>query len=214
MEKALELHDAVMRATMEEFFGYEVKTEGDAFFASFERPEDAIRFCLKVQLELLKINWPEEICQHPDAMVETSATGVLLYRGLRVRMGLHTGEPTCVKNPVTGNQPTPFHSIAAAAAIVSYQERALLVGRMDYYGPMVNRSSRIETIARGGQIVLSDSVMKEVEHLMNAFGSPKVQDLGFFKLKGLDAEQHLFQLLPQELAERTFEMSTPRYKIN
>lgn len=103
MEKALELHDGVMRTFLEEFSGYEVKTEGDAFFASFERAVDATRFCLKVQEELLKVEWPEDVFKHPDSAVEVAQSGTLLYKGLRVRMGVHTGEPTCNKNPITGN---------------------------------------------------------------------------------------------------------------
>ena len=107
MEKALEMHDKVMRSHIEEFTGYEVKTEGDAFFISFERPEDAIRFCFKVQVDLLKEEWAEDVFKHPDAKIEASPSGAVLYRGLRVRMGVHTGEPTCAKNPVTGGLPPP-----------------------------------------------------------------------------------------------------------
>ena len=102
MERALELHDAVMRASLEEFSGYEVKTEGDAFFASFERPVDAVRFSIKVQQDLLNVEWPEDVYKHPDSKIEVSPSGTLLYKGLRVRMGIHTGEPTCNKNPITG----------------------------------------------------------------------------------------------------------------
>ena len=80
---------------------------------------------------------------------------------------------------------------------------------MDYFGPVVNRAARIGSAAKGGQILLSDSVMEEIGPFMGALGHPQAQDLGFFKLKGLDADQHIFQLLPQELKERTFDTETP-----
>ena len=102
MKKALEMHDSVIRSVLERFSGYEVKTEGDAFFASFVNPTDAIGFCLGVQLELLKVNWPKDLDAHQSAKTEVSSSGGLLHKGLRVRMGVHIGEPTCSKNPITG----------------------------------------------------------------------------------------------------------------
>ena len=53
-------------------------------------------------------------------------------------MGIHTGEPTCNKNPITG--------------------------RMDYFGQMVNRSARIESVAKGGQVVMSNETFEEIEN--------------------------------------------------
>jgi adenylate cyclase len=51
----------------------------------------------------MKADWPEMAYRHPDAsIVHDSATNQLLYRGLRVRMGIHRGEPTCEADPVTG----------------------------------------------------------------------------------------------------------------
>jgi len=80
MREALDLHDKLMRSALEEYLGYEVKTEGDAFFISFERPEDAIRFCFKIQNELLNVPWPERLYQHPDASIECTPEGKLLYK--------------------------------------------------------------------------------------------------------------------------------------
>lgn len=74
-----------------------------------------MNWCLETQLELLKQEWPKEILEGPDSAVEV-VDGVEIYRGLRVRMGIHTGNPSAEPDPVTG--------------------------RMDYFGPMVNRSAR------------------------------------------------------------------------
>jgi len=80
---------------------------------------------------------------------------------------------------------------------------------MDYFGPMVNRSARIESVAKGGQVVLSDTVLAEIENYFEALGTPEIKDLGFFKLKGLDSDQRIYQLLPDPLKERIFEMEAP-----
>lgn len=69
----LEEHNRIMRQAAEAFRGYEVKTEGDAFFVAFARPADALEFALRAQTEL--------------AHVKAGADAV------KVRIGIHTGEP-------------------------------------------------------------------------------------------------------------------------
>ena len=79
-----------------------MKTEGDAFFVAFSRPTDAVRFALEVQLELLDAEWPEWLLNEDsnrenigicfDDPDEKGVTA-LLFRGLRVRIGVYTGEP-------------------------------------------------------------------------------------------------------------------------
>jgi adenylate cyclase len=98
------------------FDGYEVKTEGDAFMVAFGRPQMALEWCMACQTELLGATWPDDLLRHEKAAALSSPTGMLLYRGLRVRMGLHCGEPERRDDPVTG--------------------------RSDYFGGMVNRSTQ------------------------------------------------------------------------
>ena len=58
-------------------------------------------------------------------------------------------------------------------------------------------------------MVLSDTVLAEIENYFEALGTPEIKDLGFFKLKGLDSDQRIYQLLPDPLKERIFEMEAP-----
>jgi predicted ATPase/class 3 adenylate cyclase len=67
-------HDRVVRAACAGHGGREVSTQGDAFFVAFPRAADAVAAAVQVQRALAVEPWPE------DASV-------------RVRMGLHTGEP-------------------------------------------------------------------------------------------------------------------------
>jgi len=119
MRKVLTAHDAIMRSTLARRAGYEVKTEGDAFMVAFSDATAAVNWCADVQLALAEHPWPEEVSE--------------IMGTLRVRMGLHTGEPDCRPHPTTG--------------------------AMDYFGPMVNRSARISGSAYGGQILASASVV-------------------------------------------------------
>ncbi|CAG0927438.1 partial Putative HTH-type transcriptional regulator, partial [Planctomycetaceae bacterium] len=91
-----------------------------------------------------------------------------------VRMGLHTGEP--IATPDTN-------------------------GRMDYFGPAVNRAARVAGAGHGGQILLSEAAHSAAaEALADAF----VRDLGEHRLKGLERSERIFQALPRALDQRKF----------
>ena len=68
-------HRRIVRDTFSANGGSEVDTQGDAFFYSFGRARDAVRAAVAAQRALEAHHWPD------GAVV-------------RVRMGLHTGEPT------------------------------------------------------------------------------------------------------------------------
>jgi class 3 adenylate cyclase len=70
----LEACRSLLRAAFLEFGGHEVDTQGDAFFVAFARASDAVAAAAAGQRALFTHAWPE------------GAT-------VRVRMGLHTGEP-------------------------------------------------------------------------------------------------------------------------
>lgn len=73
----------VLRAVAEKHNGYEVDTQGDSFFFAFFRAADAVNFAAESQRALAAHKWPRE------------AT-------LRVRMGLHTGEPMLARTGYVG----------------------------------------------------------------------------------------------------------------
>ena len=66
-------HDEILRDAIQRGHGREVSTEGDAFFAVFHDPNDAVLTAVSAQRSLAATAWP-------DLSV------------VRVRMGLHTGE--------------------------------------------------------------------------------------------------------------------------
>ena len=143
MQTAMRMHNFLLRRQLRNIGGYEVKTEGDAFMVSFQSVTSALLWCFQVQLQLLTENWPQEILESEDGKeIYSESTGELMYRGLSVRMGIHWGRPVCEADPITR--------------------------RMDYFGPMVNRASRIQSAAEGGQILVSRDVLAE---LRTWFGS-------------------------------------------
>jgi class 3 adenylate cyclase len=67
-------HRRILRETFGGAGGREVDTQGDAFFYSFQRARDAVRAAVEGQRALAAHDWPHGA-------------------HVRVRMGLHTGEP-------------------------------------------------------------------------------------------------------------------------
>ena len=178
MRVSLDVHDRVMRDAIARHRGYEVKTEGDAFMVAFASPADSAAFCLGVQAALVDAAWPEDILADELAATETAPDGRVLRRGLRVRMGVHMGEPECRADPVTG--------------------------RMDYFGPPVNRAARIGSAGHGGQILVSERVSKAIAGSLDVLGNPLATDLGDHRLKDLESAERLVQLVPKRFEGRTF----------
>ncbi|CAO3652906.1 unnamed protein product [Cunninghamella echinulata] len=132
MRSAIKIHDAIMRRTLRTVGGYEVKTEGDAFMVCFQNITSALLWCFTVQIQLLEADWPSGILDSEEGR-EIEKDEVTIYRGLSVRMGIHWGMPVFERNPITN--------------------------RMDYFGPVVNKASRICNEADGGQICVSSDVV-------------------------------------------------------
>jgi class 3 adenylate cyclase len=71
----LTTHRRLVRDTFAGYGGIEIDTQGDAFFFAFARARDAVAAAVDVQRAHAEYDWPEGA-------------------DVRLRMGLHTGEPT------------------------------------------------------------------------------------------------------------------------
>ena len=143
MRSAIKIHNDLIRRHLRIIGGYEVKTEGDAFMVAFPTATSALLWAFAVQQALLKAQWPTEILDSVHGQEIFDSDGNIIYRGLSVRMGIHWGDPVCETDVVTR--------------------------RMDYFGPMVNRASRIESVADGGQITVSQDFISEIERILEVY---------------------------------------------
>jgi len=203
MRSAIKTHNVIMRRQMRIIGGYEVKTEGDAFIVAFPTITAALQWCFAVQTNLLSADWPSEILESEHGCeVYHPERGDLLHRGLSVRMGCHWGTPVCEVDPITK--------------------------RMDYFGPMMNRTARISAVADGGQITISSDVEGElrlleqmadtISELDDEFDTPLAQvkrdmealkrtgfaisPVGERKLKGLENSEFIYLIYPNQLIGR------------
>lgn len=205
MRSAIKLHNDVMRRQLRHKGGYEVKTEGDAFMVSFPTATSALLWCFAVQTQLLEVDWPQEMLNSVNCQSLYDKDTNLIFRGLSVRMGTHWGEPLCEVDPITH--------------------------RMDYYGPIVNKASRVSACADGGQITVSSDFISEIQRCLETYqdtGAPvedsfdedpfaqavrkelrqlssqgfEVKEMGEKKLKGLENPEVVYSLYPHSLAGR------------
>lgn len=196
MQKALAIHDTIIRTELIHFDGYEVKTLGDGFLASFSTPKHALHFCLSTQKKIREVKWPQEISDYALQAAYWSGSDINKAHGLRIRMGIHFGAPfACSRNKITG--------------------------RMDYYGYMVNVAARIHVEAEGEEIALSDAFIGELyrhqtgkvmltsqfTHELRARitsaefeeGEFRVRSKGLRPLKGVKSPQHVFLIVLRRL---------------
>jgi predicted ATPase/class 3 adenylate cyclase len=112
---ALMMHRRLLRTAFEERGGREVNTEGDGNFFAFPGARDAVEAAIEGQQRLAAHAWPDGI-------------------SVRVRMGLHTGEPGLVAGEYVGMDVHMAARICAAAhggqILVSRTTRDLLAAEL------------------------------------------------------------------------------------
>jgi WD40 repeat protein/class 3 adenylate cyclase len=80
---SLQEHHRILRAAIQKWKGTEMDTQGDAFFVTFTRALDAVQCAAEAQRELSNHAWLQD-------------------EAVRVRMGLHTGEPLIASTGYVG----------------------------------------------------------------------------------------------------------------
>src|SRR4051794_15343626 len=108
---ALADHQRILRASFQLNGGREIDTQGDSFFVAFPRAKNAVAAAITAQRELARQTWPDGV-------------------ELRVRMGIHTGEPTVGEERYVGLGVHRAARICAAGhggqVLVSQTSRELL----------------------------------------------------------------------------------------
>ena len=95
--EALSAQRAILRAVFDEHGGHEMGTEGDSFFVVFSSAQQSLLASMEGQRRLQQHDWPDGV-------------------PLKVRMGLHTGEPDRHEDGYVGIDVHRAARIAATAA--------------------------------------------------------------------------------------------------
>ncbi len=135
MKDATLLHNSLLRTLLKKHHGYEVlfirdRNSGEGSFCmAFQETIHAVEWCEEVQQELVKAEWPEALLEHPGASEEWGDTDDrVIFKGLRVRMGVHVGKPRVVNDPTSR--------------------------KIEYMGPCVNIAARITALTHSGQVYM------------------------------------------------------------
>ena len=139
----LELREMTRTAVASEL-GVEIDTAGDGFFAAFPTARGAVAAAARLQRIIAEHSWPAPV---------------------RIRIGIHTGEPAIADDT--------------------------------YVGLDVHRTARICSAAGGGQVLVSEATRNLV--LRDLPEGAHLVDLGSHHLKDLEAPEHLFQLVVDEM---------------
>eukprot|EP01004_Peranema_trichophorum_P004732 NODE_3633_length_1316_cov_23.264878_g3179_i0.p1 GENE.NODE_3633_length_1316_cov_23.264878_g3179_i0~~NODE_3633_length_1316_cov_23.264878_g3179_i0.p1 ORF type:complete len:315 (+),score=46.74 NODE_3633_length_1316_cov_23.264878_g3179_i0:80-946(+) len=181
MKQALAIHNRVIRQAIDHNNGYEIKTIGDSFMVAFKKVCNAADFCIEIQKTLLEQAWPPVLLQDDNCNFE-SIDGVVIWNGIRVRAGMNCGCPDVEYNST--------------------------IHKADYFGPMVNISSRIEGLATGGQTLISTEVYENLDSKVY-----KSMPYGTFFLKGA-GNQIIYELttIPMRTIKSKHEERSPPTK--
>jgi class 3 adenylate cyclase len=197
MRDATAAHNALLRALATKYGGYEAgvgrerNTGEGSFCLVFVRAFDALRWCAEAQVALLGVDWPEALLAHPGAGVEVDG-GMeerVVFRGLRVRMGVHVGHPRAVKDAMTR--------------------------RVEYVGSVVNTAARMTALAHGGQVLVSQPVRDRLAAEAGTIGSAerlaelvtddkRIKRLGRFELPDVPGGANLYEVRLPGLEGRSF----------
>ena len=194
MQKALEIHHNVIRNCIEKYQAYEVKTVGDAFMIAVDSADKAVLLANDIQWNLLNEEWPLELAAMPPSCVEyfrlipqSKEPPKPMFKGLRVRIGVHIGEYS--SNVETGGQIQVTHDSVTKG--------------YDYYGSAVNAAARIEDVGFGGQTVISQAVHDALS--VEVKSSCVLDCIGEVELRGVQEKLILYTCLPKPLRGRRFQ---------
>eukprot|EP00727_Mastigamoeba_balamuthi_P012868 m51a1_g8203 putative leucine-rich repeat-containing protein (1951) ;mRNA; f:32454-43889 len=164
MITAHNIENRIIRDLLKTSGGAEVRSDGLSFFLAFGTALAAIQAAAEV----------------------IGPEGKVVYRGLRVCMGMHSGTAEVTINSTTG--------------------------RPEYAGPNVNKAARIAAASKSAAILASNDSWNDFkEHT-----DPKrimVLFKGKYKLKAQNIDEPIVEVLPASLKGRAVEDNSPSYVI-
>jgi adenylate cyclase len=131
---AVLMHDRLVRNLIASYGADKSALPGDKLVIVFRQPSDALRWCAEFRTRLLTLPWPPDLVEHTYCKEELTSEGVLLRKGLRVKMAVEFG---------------------------LYLRKYDDTGMLRFTGPAVDRSAAVvDAIVTGGQVVISQNVLK------------------------------------------------------
>eukprot|EP00873_Tetraselmis_striata_P028955 jgi/Tetstr1/449219/TSEL_036425.t1 len=170
-QQVQDIHDQIMREGISRHSGYEINTEGDAFQVAFQDVFQAVKFCMDVQYKLLEVPWTRKVLRLPSCKEVISPDGELLYKGPRVRMGIHWAKKGTVNHRL---HPLTKHRIFA--------------------GPSWRVAGELGDAANGGQVLMTHETWCILRTNMAKANYPVVEQVGLFKFDAITTPMWVYEV--------------------
>ena len=171
-EYVQEAHDTLLRDLIAAYGAYEINTEGDAFHVAFQDVATAVQFCMEIQYEMMEIEWPKEVLRLSGCeTVYSKSQNHYIYRGPRIRMGIHCAEE--------GQVVQQLHSITKHRI---------------FSGVSFQITRELCESATGGQVLMTHSVWERLKSDMHAAGFPVVEQLGAYTFQSCQKPIWVYQI--------------------
>eukprot|EP01063_Lacrimia_lanifica_P020529 TRINITY_DN27823_c0_g1_i1.p1 TRINITY_DN27823_c0_g1~~TRINITY_DN27823_c0_g1_i1.p1 ORF type:complete len:413 (+),score=95.62 TRINITY_DN27823_c0_g1_i1:49-1239(+) len=180
MKTALEMYVATYRALLVACEGYEMKAIDSFAYFAFSCPVKAVDFALRLQVELLQLDWPGHILRGNQACnTVLDKSGEPLFRGLRVRCGIHRSAAVRIEMPD---------------------------GRADFSSSAIAIAELIAQSAAGGQVLVTDDTLDAIKAEVVAEKAWILEYFGEYRF--LEGDAVLRSVLPESLKNRNFTQGT------
>jgi class 3 adenylate cyclase len=135
---SVKLYAELARRLLTQFNGYECKEpEKGKFIFAFKSFKNAVGFAVTIQSDLMDLEYPAVLLEAVEFAEErVESDDALLYRGLRVKIGMAHGRAS-MKKPIRST------------------------GRADYFGILPNTAARLMSEAAPGQVLTDGTLLHD-----------------------------------------------------
>ncbi|KAG7385123.1 PH domain leucine-rich repeat-containing protein phosphatase 2 [Phytophthora pseudosyringae] len=190
MQQATQIHDDILRGLLAPYRGYEITTAGDSFQLAFHTIQEAVEYCLEAQLQLLNAKWPKDLHGLVPATRKLRVGIRTIFRGLRVRMGIHDAASS------EGSLVRDVHAVT---------------GKLTFTGVSEAIANEIGDVGAGGQILIT----KRVAQWLSENGSRlaikfELEPVCEYSIPRLNTMVEVSQVVPKLLIARCESFDSPR----
>lgn len=190
MQEATRIHDDILRGLLAPSHGYEITTAGDSFQLAFHSISEAIEYCLSAQLALVRAKWPKQLHGLVPATTKVRVGTKVLFRGLRVRMGIHD-------------------AVSSEGSLV--RDVHVVTKKLIYTGASEVIAKEVGDLGAGGQILVTQRIAEWLGAHANHLAIPCiVQPVCKYTIARLPTTLDVFQVAPKALAARLGSFYLPR----
>ncbi|GMF39037.1 unnamed protein product [Phytophthora fragariaefolia] len=193
MQQATQIHDNILRGLLPTYRGYEITTAGDSFQLAFHTIQEAVEYCSDAQIQLIHAKWPKKLHGLVPATQKVRVGTKTIFRGLRVRMGIHDA---------VGSEGSLIQNVHA------------VTGKLTYTGASEVIANEIGDLGAGGQILVTKRVADWLTASSDQLAIKAiVEPVCEYSIPRLNTMLEVFQVVPKPLAMRCESFHSPRHIV-